>query len=127
MDPAAEAAIRASNDVFAADNRGVPQNAISDELRVFDKVGGTADDTWHQHLAWRQLRLLPHAPLMLVAHVAGLEGIGLRVVLTFKHHREVAALEPGEAETLLDNAARHRWMCWRFLWPGGNTTRTPPC
>jgi hypothetical protein len=48
VDPAAEAAIRASNDVFAADNRGVPQNAISDELRVFDKVGGMADDTWHQ-------------------------------------------------------------------------------
>ena len=69
MDPAAEAAIRASNDVFAADNRGVPQNAISDELRVFDKVGGMADDTWHQHLAGRQLCLLQHAPLMLVSHV----------------------------------------------------------
>jgi hypothetical protein len=39
QDPAAEAAIRAGNDVFAADNRRVPQNAVGDELRVFDKVG----------------------------------------------------------------------------------------
>ena len=39
MDPAAEAAIRAGNDVLAADDRGVAQNAVGDELRVFDKVG----------------------------------------------------------------------------------------
>ena len=78
MDPAAEAAIRAGNDVLAADDRGVPQDAVSNELRVLDKICGMADDAWHQHLAGRQLRLLPHAPLMLVPHVAGLEGIGLR-------------------------------------------------
>ena len=81
MDPTAEAAIRTGNNVLAAGNRSVAQDSVSDELRVFDKVGGTADDTWHQHLAWRQLRLLPHAPLMLVEHVAGLEGIGLRLHL----------------------------------------------
>jgi hypothetical protein len=39
MDPAAEAAIRAGNDVLTADDRGVPKNAVSDELRVLDTVG----------------------------------------------------------------------------------------
>jgi len=58
-----------------------PWSAIIDELRMLDKVGGMADDTWHQHVARRQLRLLPHAPLMLVPHVARLEGIGLRLHL----------------------------------------------
>jgi hypothetical protein len=51
MDPAAEAAIRAGNDVLAADDRGVPQDAVSNELRVLDKICGMADDAWHQHLA----------------------------------------------------------------------------
>src|SRR6516165_9875972 len=78
VNPAAEAAIRTGNNVLAAGNRSVAQDSVSDELRVFDEVGGMADDAWHQHLARRQLRLLPHAPLMLVAHVAGLEGISLR-------------------------------------------------
>ena len=81
MNPAAEAAIRAGNHILTADDRRVPQDAVSDELRVFDKVGGMADDAGHQHLARRQLCLLPHAPLMLVPHVGGLEGIGLRLHL----------------------------------------------
>jgi hypothetical protein len=78
VDPAAKSAIRASNDVFATYDRGIAKDAVGDELRVFDKVGGVAHDTRHQHLARWQLRLLPHTPLMLVPHVAGLEGIGLR-------------------------------------------------
>jgi len=81
VDPAAEAAIRAGNNVLAAGNRGVSQNAVGNELRVFDKVGSMADDTRHQHLAGRQIRLLPHSPLMLVSHVASLEGVGLRLHL----------------------------------------------
>jgi len=67
VDPAAEAAIRTGNNVLAAGNRSVVQDSVSDELLVFDKVDGMADDTWHQHLACRQLCLLPHAPLMLGA------------------------------------------------------------
>jgi hypothetical protein len=63
VDPAAEAAIRAGNAVFAADDRRVPQNAVGDELRVFDKIGSVADDARHQHLARWQLRLLLHEPL----------------------------------------------------------------
>jgi hypothetical protein len=48
---------------------------------VLDEVGGVADDTRHQHLARRQFRGLPDAPLMLVPHIGGLEGIGLRLHL----------------------------------------------
>jgi hypothetical protein len=38
VDPPAKAAIRASNDVLAVDNRGVAKDAAGDEWRVFDKV-----------------------------------------------------------------------------------------
>ena len=75
MDAAAEAAIGAGNDVLAAGDRGVTQDTVGDQLRVLDEFGGMADDTRHQHLARRQLRGLPDAPLMLVPHVGGLEGI----------------------------------------------------
>ena len=47
MDPAAKSAIRVSNDVFAAYDRGIAKDAVGDELRVFDKVGGMADDARH--------------------------------------------------------------------------------
>jgi hypothetical protein len=36
LDPAAEATIRASNDVFAANDRRVAQNAVGNELRVLN-------------------------------------------------------------------------------------------
>ena len=65
---------------------------------MFDKVGSVADDARHQHLARRQLRLLPHAPLMLVPHVAGLEGIGLRLHLEYQVddvlERQVVGVRP---------------------------------
>src|SRR6516162_1581992 len=53
VDPAAEAAIRAGNDVLTADDCGVAQNAVGDERRVLDKVGSVADDARHQHFAGR--------------------------------------------------------------------------
>ena len=81
MDAAAEAAIGAGDDVLAADDRGVAQDAVGDQLRVLDEVGGMADDTRHQHLTRRQSGVLPHPPFMLVPHIGGLEGIGLRLHL----------------------------------------------
>jgi hypothetical protein len=39
VDPAVAAAIGAGYDVLTADDRGGPQNAVGDELRVLDKVG----------------------------------------------------------------------------------------
>src|ERR1700736_3206687 len=38
MDPAAEAAIGAGDDVLAADDLGIAQDAVGDELRVLDEV-----------------------------------------------------------------------------------------
>src|ERR1700724_2806120 len=58
MDPAAEAAIGAGDDVLAADDLGIAQDAVGDELRVLDQVGGVADHTRHQHLARRPFSLL---------------------------------------------------------------------
>ena len=81
VDAAAEAAIGADDDVLAAADRGVAQDAVGDQLRVLDKVGGVADDTRHQHLARRQFCILPHPPFVLVPHIGGLEGIGLRLHL----------------------------------------------
>ena len=66
--PGHRGAIRAGNDVFAADDRGVAKDAIGDKQRVLDKVGGVADDTRHQYLARRQLCLLPNPPLMFMPH-----------------------------------------------------------
>ena len=79
MDPAAEAAIGAGDDVLAADDLGIAQDAVGDELRVLDEVGGVADHTRHQHLARRQFRLLPYPPLVLVPHIGSLERLSLRL------------------------------------------------
>ena len=54
-----------TSDILAAGDRGIAQDAVGDELGVFDKVGGMADDTRHQDLLLRYFRLLPHAPFML--------------------------------------------------------------
>jgi len=53
VDPAAEAAIRTGNNVLATDYRGIAQDTVGDELRMLDKIGGMADDAWHQHFACR--------------------------------------------------------------------------
>src|SRR5580692_12421701 len=50
MDPAAEAAIGDGDDVLAAADLGIAQDAVGDELRVLDEVGGVADHTRHSIL-----------------------------------------------------------------------------
>src|SRR5262249_125897 len=76
VNPAAEAAIGAGNDILATDDRGIAKDSIGDQLRVLDQVGRVTDDAGHQHLAGRQLDRLPDPPFVLVSHVASLEGIG---------------------------------------------------
>ena len=44
MDPAAEAAIGAGDDVLAPDHPGEVEDAVGDYLRVLHDVGGVADD-----------------------------------------------------------------------------------
>src|SRR5215469_10631779 len=45
MDPAAEAAIRAGNDVLASRNPGEIEDAVGNDLGMLDDVGGVADNT----------------------------------------------------------------------------------
>src|SRR6516162_4945174 len=46
-----EAAIGAAHDVFATDDLGQPDDALGNELRVLDDVGGMADHAGNQNLA----------------------------------------------------------------------------
>src|SRR5581483_6845871 len=77
MDAAAESAIGGGDDPLAADAFGETNDALSDQLRMFDDIGGVTDRSGQNDLALRQLDVLPHRPLMLVANVAGFEGVGL--------------------------------------------------
>src|SRR5262245_55797254 len=79
VNAASKAAIRAGNYILATDNRGIAKDAIGDQLRMLDEVGRMTYDTRHQYLAGRHLDHLPGSPLVLMSHVAGLEGIGLRL------------------------------------------------
>ena len=60
---------------------GEAHDAVGDELGVLDDVGGVADDAGQDQLAVGQLGVLPDAPFVLVADVAGLEGVGAGVDL----------------------------------------------
>jgi hypothetical protein len=73
MNPAAEAAIRAGNDVLAPHDPGEIEDAVGDDLGMLDDVGGVADDTWKQDLAIWQLNIPPDLPLVLVTDIAGLD------------------------------------------------------
>src|SRR5262249_41983349 len=75
----AEPAVGPRDDVLAADQARKALDAVGDELGVLDHVGRVTGDARDQDLPGRQLDVLPHAPLVLVANVAGLEGIGLAV------------------------------------------------
>ena len=52
-----------------------------DQLGMLDDVGRMADDARHDDLAVGQLDVLPQRPFVLVADIAGLEAVGLRVHL----------------------------------------------
>ena len=60
---------------------GKAQDPLGDKLRMLDQIGGVADDARQQDLAVRQLDVVPQLPFVLVAHVAGLERIALRLDL----------------------------------------------
>ena len=63
------------------DDLGKPDNALRHQLRMFDNVGGVADDSGNQHLAGRELDRSPDHPFVLVARIGGLELIGAHVHL----------------------------------------------
>ena len=45
---------------------------------MLQHVSGVTDEAWNENFAIRQLRVLPHLPLMLMTYVAGLDRIALR-------------------------------------------------
>src|SRR5882724_6425096 len=76
VQPAAEAAVGAGDDILAADQVGKAQNALRDQLRMFDDVGGMTDNPRDENLAFREFYLLPHPPLVFMARVGGLDQVG---------------------------------------------------
>ena len=79
MNAPAEPAVGRSDDPLPADEVGEAQDALGDQLRMLDHVGGVADDARQHQLVVGQLHLLPDLPLVLVADIAGLERVGVGV------------------------------------------------
>lgn len=59
--------------MLAAYEAGESHQALGDELRVLDNIGGVADHTGNEDLALRKLDLAPDLPLVLMARVTGLD------------------------------------------------------
>src|SRR5215472_17747933 len=70
-----EAAIGAAHDVFAASDLRQADDALGNEFRVLDDIGGVADHAGDQNLSGLKLHGLPYAPLVSVAGIGGLERI----------------------------------------------------
>src|ERR1700722_3514736 len=77
MDTAAKSAIGRSDDTLATHAFRETDNALGDQFRMFHDVGGVTDHARQNDLAFRKLDVLPHVPLVLMAHIAGFERIGL--------------------------------------------------
>src|SRR3954452_19108866 len=65
--PLREPAVGAGDDVLRPDQARDPLDPLGDELGVLDDVRRVADDARREDLPGRQLRVLPHPPLVLVA------------------------------------------------------------
>jgi len=76
VQPAAEAAVGAGDDILATDQVGKAHNALRYQLRMFDDVGGMTDNARDEYLALREFYLLPHAPLVFVSRISGLNQVG---------------------------------------------------
>jgi len=70
-----ESAIGAAEHIVAADDLGQPDQALGDQLRVLDNVGGVADDAGDEFATGRQLDVLPDRPFVLVARVGLLDAV----------------------------------------------------
>jgi hypothetical protein len=81
VDAAAETAIGAGDYVLTANDPRVAQNAVGDELRGSTRLVAWLTTPGISILARQQFGVLPHPPFVLVPHIGGLEGIGLRLDL----------------------------------------------
>ena len=76
---AAKSAIGAGDDIFPADNLGVANDPVGNDLRMLHDIRCVADHAGDQKLAGRQRDFFPHPPLVFVPGVAGLDGIGASI------------------------------------------------
>jgi hypothetical protein len=83
MEAATQPAVGPRNHVLPSHQVSVSHQAVRQQFRVLNEVGGVGYDTRDQNLALRELHVLPHLPLVLVAHVSSLDGEGLGMDLQY--------------------------------------------
>jgi hypothetical protein len=54
VDPPHQPTVGPGDDAFAADQTGIPDQALCHELWMFDEIGGMADDPGDEDLPFRQ-------------------------------------------------------------------------
>jgi hypothetical protein len=79
--PGADAAVRAGDDIFSAYPFGEIHLAVGDRLRVFNKVAVVAGNAGDQNFSLGEFSFLPDAPLVFMAGIRRLDGIGAGVNL----------------------------------------------
>ena len=100
-----EAAVGAGDDPLLADDVGVADDVLGDQVFVLDVVVGVPDQARDQHLVVGELGLLPDLVLVLVARVGDLERVGAGVHL--QHERgDLGHRHIGEARTVVEAVAR---------------------
>lgn len=77
--PLREAAIGAGDDIFTAHQFRLPRNPLGHQFRMFDDIGGVADDPGDQHFTFGQFDVLPHPPFMFVPGIGALDDVGAGV------------------------------------------------
>ena len=79
MDAAAQAAVGAGDHVLAADDFSERDNAIGDQFRMLDEIGGVADKAGDEEFSGGEFHVAPDFEFMLVADVAGFDQVRLGV------------------------------------------------
>ena len=72
-DTCAEAAIGASEDVFATDQFRVTDQSLGHQVWILDEIGAMADDAGNQGGTLGQLHVLEHPPFVFMAWVGGFD------------------------------------------------------
>lgn len=71
-----KAAVGSGDDMFAPNDGSIAFQALSDQFRVLDKIGGGIEYAWNDNLIFRQPDLLKYLPLMLMVRIGPFKGDG---------------------------------------------------
>ena len=78
---------------------GEPHDALGDEFRMLDHVGGVADDAGDEHFVLRQLDVFPDPPFVLVARIGAFDDEGADIhaedEIDDVFERHVGGVRPG--------------------------------